>query len=145
MKAATALRKTYGDAIESETSLFRKGEAARREAALAVYATVLGLRVSGAWVAPVFGKDDTPCRWTGDTETFSGSLNVLPCPALLIKEVASNWNAKSRPSEHEAVRLVLMTNYAAMMELAKKLRYRGILGSAYFRVWEKKIQRGNHG
>lgn len=144
-KAATAFGRTYGDAAEPETGLFRKGEAARREAALAVYATALGLRVSGAWIGPLFGTNDNPCRWTGGTETFSTSPTERPCPALLIKEVASNWDTKNQPPEHEAIRLVLRANYAAMMELAKKLRCRRTLGPGYFRVWEKKIQRGNHG
>jgi hypothetical protein len=144
MKAATALGKAYGgDAIEPESGLFRKGEAARREAALAVYATALGHRVSGACVSPVDGMNGNPCRWTGYTETFRTSPKRIP--ARLIKEVASNWDTKNRPSQHEAIRLILMANYAAWMELAKKLRYQGCLVSRYFRVWEKKIQRGNHG
>lgn len=144
MKSAAALGKTYGgEAIEPETGLFRKSEAARREAALAVYATALGHRVSYACVSPAYGMNGNPCRWTGITETFRTSPKRIP--ARHIKEVASNWGSKNRPTQHEAIRLILMANYAAWMELATKLRYRGCLGSGDFRVLEKKIQRGNHG
>lgn len=145
MKTPTAFGKTYGDAIEPETGLFHLGDAARREAAVVVYATACGLRVSWAWVSPVFGMTNNPCRWMGGTEINHTSPDALPCPARLIKEVASNLDAANPPSEHEAIRLILKANYGAMMELAKALRYRGILGPRYFRVWEKKIQRGNHG
>lgn len=150
MKAPTAFGITYSAVIErwrqgSEAGLFRKSDAARREAALIVYATARGLRVRSACVFPVFGMTNNPCRWTGESEIFRTSQNALPYPDRHIKEVASNWDADNPPSEHETIRLILKANYGSWMDIVKALRYRETLGYGYFRVWEKKIQRGNHG
>lgn len=128
--------------VSTGPGLYRKGEAALREAAVVIFATAWGLKVDQVWVMPSFGLKN-PRRWTGGT-TMYASATVLPYSLGLLRDSASNMQL-GRPAQSDSeyvIRHVLDLHCGTWKGLSKALRYRGVLCGSSLRAFVGEIKAG---
>lgn len=129
--------------VSTGPGLYRKGEAAIREAAVVIFASAWGVKVSHVWVMPTFGIKN-PCRWTGGATMHPGTPAALPYSLGQIRNAASNMQL-CRPTQSDServIRHVLERHCGTWKALAKALRYRGNLCSSPLRAYIGEIQAG---